>query len=98
MGGSLSNDNLVIDGMSHTIQYLYRAFDSNRPVNELYFYVGTGGLLVPTGNLVLQLDSDEFTFADAMLTLSKYYRWNEPGLTWESGDLTVKIIERITCP
>ena len=100
IGGSLSNDNFEIDGTDYTIRSLYRSIDRtpSPPGNELYFYVGTGGLLVPTGNLVLQLDSDEFAFADASVSSAKHYFWREPGLSWTSGNVTVTLFERITCP
>ena len=96
-GGSLSNDSFEIDGRPpYTIEALLRVLNTVTDPDENALILGVGGVEVPR-NIVLQLDSDEFTFADAR-TPGDSYRWDDPGLTWTSGDLAVKIIERIICP
>ena len=109
--GSLSEGgNFEIDGGTpYTIQELYRMLSysyyySDDDPDSYKYEIDYTALVLDLGrsgvpeNIVLQLGSDEFTFADARVNPSNAYVWDDPGLTWTSGDLTVKIIERVPCP
>ena len=92
---TLSNGTIVTE--------LARKATTDSTPEELDLYLNfQGDAEIPDENLQLQIGSSEFVLDGSELDTTtdlNDYHWDDHGQTWENDErVTVKIIERITCP
>ena len=93
-GSMLPDDTFSLAGVDYVISGLLHA---KVPGSTKNLYLNVGGT-IPTNNLVLQLDSDEFVFSGAGAAeydsdpSDEFYHWDSIGLTWSNGQtVSVKL-------